>query len=243
VDLLRRLRPGAPGTEPERSLEQLREQGTWLHLGRPDGPPRHARHEPDLQVAWWWHRGARTVVLGRQVVSILGPTGIERRPLRFLGAAQIAIVGRGGPSPGEVERAQSASLTFDPHVPAWDATPATAPATPPDLAPLLGRTVELRVAGGHTVEHRGALERDGTDELPAPRGRLEAAVVGHGHVVLVLDDLTVAVLHEPLAVQVDGGAVQLAGDLGRVVLDLPTPEVHVARDATLLVRPIDGATA
>ncbi len=229
--------PEIPRTEPERSLARLQARGTWLHVESPGGPPRHGRKEPDLQVAWWWHQGARTVVLGSQVVSILGPTDIRPGPLHFAEVEQIVIVGGGGPAPGGVRRARGASLRLDPEVPAYVTGPAPAARTVKALEPLLGRTVELRVTGGRTAHHGGVVLREGTEDLPVLRGELVAAVSGSGHIVLVLDDLTVVVLHEPCHFRVDDGTVHLDGDLGRVVLDLPAPDVHVARDATLQVRP------
>jgi hypothetical protein len=241
MGLLRRRRPRAPGTEPGRSLTELRERGTWVHVEERDQPPRPGRKEPDLQVAWWWHRGDRTVVLGRPVVSVLAPAGVEPRPLRFLGASQVLTVGLGSPAPGEVRRARGVDLVLDPHVPAWTAAPAPAPETPPALAPLLGSTVEFRVEGGDTVDHGGVLQREDTEGMPVRRGRLEAAVAGAGHVVVVLDDLTVAIVHTPCSYGVgEDCTVRVAGDLGRVVLDVaePGPDVHVARDAALLVRPL-----
>jgi hypothetical protein len=62
------------------------------------------------------------------------------------------------------------------------------------------------------------------------------------NLVVVLDDATVAVVHEPCSVQAgaDGG-VRLTGDLGRVVLDLPSGEAHAARDAVLAICPLPVA--
>jgi hypothetical protein len=237
-DVLRNRRP-----EPERSLTRLRERGTWVHV-EPDGRERHGRKEPDLQVAWWWHGGDRTVVLGSGVVvSVLGPSRVERGPLRFLDPAQVVTVGLGSPEPGEVARHRGVGVALDPHVPVMgDDRPAPAPKTPEALAPLLGRRVELRVEGGVLAEHHGLIHRSGTDELPSPAGRLEAAVSDGRNVVVVLDDATVAVVHEPCSVQAgaDGG-VRLTGDLGRVVLDLPSGEAHAARDAVLAICPLPVA--
>lgn len=233
--------PRFPRSEPERSLAQLQARGTWLHVEPSGGPPRHGRKEPDLQVAWWWHQGARTVVLGTQVVSVLGPAEVRGGPLHFAEAEQVVMVGGGGPRPGGVQRARGASVSFDPDVPGHATGPAPAAVTVEELEPLLGRTVELRVTGGRTVDHGGVVLREGTEDLPVPRGELVAAVAGGGHVVLVLDDMTVAVLHEPCSLRRDAdGTVRLEGDLGRVVLDVPAPDVHVARDATLQVRTTGG---
>jgi hypothetical protein len=240
-----RRRGGLPAavwkTEPERSLASLREQGTWLHVEQLDQPPRHVRKEPDLQVAWWWHGGARTVLMGGPVVSILATGTVEAPPLRYLEAAHVVIVGLGPPAPGEVRRSREVNLVLDPHFPSWRTRPASPPATPVALARYLGRAVEVRVEGGHQVEQRGMLVHKDTDSPPPRAGRLEAAVVGTQNLVLVLDDLTVAIIHQPCAVKAGkGGSVRMAGDLGRVVLDVatPSPDVHVRRDAVLVVQPV-----
>lgn len=234
---MRRRPRQLPRTEPDRSLAQLRARGTWLHLDASDGRPRHPRVEPELQVAWWWHGADRTVVLGSRVVSILRPSQVHTAPLRFTGADQIVVVGGGGPAPGDVDRARGTDLTLTPPVPAWPTSQVPETRTPRELTPLLDREVTLEVRGGHTVEHRGMLRRDDTADLPVPRGRLVAARAGGGHLVLILDDGTVAVVHEPCRIRRNrGGSVRLDGRLGRVVLDLPDPAVHVAREATLHVR-------
>lgn len=236
-----RRRSRAPDTEPERSLTRLRARGTQLHLQPSEGPPRHPRQEPDLRIGWWWHHGGRTVILGTQVVSILRPTEVEGGPLRFLAAQQIVIVGTGGPEPGGVQRARGAGLILDPAVPAARTHAVPPTRTPKALERLIGETVELHVTGGDTVEHGGAVCHEGTDRMPAPRGRLVAAQANDRHLMLILDDLTVAVLHEPCRVhQGDDGTVWLDGDVGRVVLDLPDADVHVARDATLQIRATGG---
>jgi hypothetical protein len=226
-------------------LERWRRRRTPLALDVLPNVAPPGRRSPDLVIRWIWQDGPRIVLAGSSVVSLLRPrplgtTSRERRelgPHLDLETDHVVHVERLGPDPGAVRRGSAVTVRLS-QLP--DPGPqAPPPATPPALEPLLGREVWLRVDGGSRVTHHGLLQQEGTSELPAPRGRLAAATTTDGQVVLVLEDGTVAVLHAPLdTATADDGTLRLTGDLGRIVLDLPSAEAHVARDATLEVRPL-----
>lgn len=207
----------------------------------PPGP-----RSADLIVRWWWHDGPRTVLVGGCVVSMLRPQlhepsrqeQLEIGPHTSIGVDHLLVVGRQGSGPGRVEAGSDVTLRLSELSYPGPELPEPAPPGPPAALATLGdHEVVCSVEGGERVALGGLHRVEGTEELPTARGRLTAATAVDGHVVLVLDDGTVLVLHEPLTVSEVDGAVRLAGDLGRVVLDLPSGEAHAARDAALVVRP------
>lgn len=241
---LRRPRHGAAAVGP--LVDRLRRSDRPLHLdvlpvSAPSGP-----REPDLTVDWSWQGGDRVVLAGRTVlVSLLRPQVVEpsrddRRehgPHHLLAADQLVVVGRHGPRPGQIEHGTEVTLRLTPSTLPPSARPAATSLD--ELTALIDQDVEVGMEGGERMVLGGLHRVEDTAELPRPRGRLAAATSVGGHVVLALDDGTVTVVHEPVAVtEGTDGTLHLVGDLGRVVLDLPSAEAHVARDATLEVRPL-----
>lgn len=221
--LLGRPRAGLDGKRVRSFLAA--NPGLYVDLpGRP-----HQRREPGWMIPWWWVGPDRVVVAaGPGLVVATRPTQTSGH-LTLESCAKLTLIGMAGPPPGAVQLAHQATLTLT-----ADRFPVDGPWGPrpgheqpePTLTSLVGRRIRLEAEGranpgGSATVARGVVA--------------EAGVLEH-HVVVCLEDGTLAVVHRPAKVEAHLGGVVVAGQFERVVLDVPGERsLAVARPGRLVI--------
>lgn len=200
----------------------------WLDLpGRPQ-----QRREPGWILPWWWLCADRLIVaVGSGVVAATRPVQTSGG-LSLESCAKVTFVGVNGPPPGAVQVAHDATLVLTPdhvHPVVGQRGPRPGHAHPdPTLAALVGHRVRLEAQG----------EARPGESCPVAEGVVAQAGVLEHHVVLCLDDGTLAVVHRPATVEMHDRTTVITGEFEQLVLDDPAERsIAVIRTGRLVVTP------